>query len=109
MEIIFKKNYRPLDMDGDGKFNCNNQGKNWAAYHCVDLKDIHIIHKLLNIVVVNKDVDFDTLYEKMEEHYKSKTVKSRCYIMKDEQRIEVIVKGVFPKFYIEKDNNQPKK
>jgi hypothetical protein len=102
MEITFKKTYRKLDMDGSGEFDCNNKGSNWTAYHCVDLKDSAIIHQLLNIVCTNRDVEFDTLYEKLKEHYKNKTVKSRCDIIKDEQRIEVIVKGVFPRFYIQK-------
>lgn len=91
MVITYNKTYREAAV-----------GKGWKLYSCVSFKDSSIINILYNIVLKNTDVSFDQIYTSLKENYKHKTAKSRCEISHNNGRIEVTVKGVFPKFYIEK-------
>lgn len=95
MEITFTKTYNKVTY-----------GNGWILYSDVQLKDSKIIWILYHIVIKNTQVTFDEIYPSLKENYNNKTVKSRCDITKDENRIEVTVKGVFPRFYIEKQQTQ---
>lgn len=92
MIITYEKSYRP-ELDGNG----------WKLYSDVTFKDSAIIYRLYSVAVNNEKLSFDDLYERLREEYRNKTFKSRCEITKDNDRIEVIVKGVFPRFYIQKE------
>lgn len=91
MTITFEKKYRE-----------STKGVDWQLYSAVSLKDTVIIHTLEQIVINNPQVTFDEIHTSLVSNYKHRTAKSRCDINKDGDRIEVIVKGVFPKFYIVK-------
>lgn len=93
MIITYNKTYRE-----------SVQGIDWQLFSCVSFKDSLIISELEGAVIQNSDTPFDELYNKLKGVYKNRTVKSRCDISKDETRIEVTVKGVFPRFYIEKND-----
>jgi hypothetical protein len=94
MIITYNKTYREAST-----------GNGWKLYSCVSLKDSVIINILYNIVLKNTTASFDEIYTSLKENYKHKIAKSRCGITKDNGIIEVTVKGVFPKFYIEKEPN----
>lgn len=79
------------------------EGINWTLYQDIKLKDSLIIWKLFNFVKSNKEMLFEDLYAAVKFEYQTKTVKSRCVIEKDGQNINILVKGVFPRFYIQKN------
>lgn len=92
MIITYQKTYRE-----------SVKGIDWQLFSCTSiLKDTVIIHTLEKIVINNPQLTFEEMFTSLKENYKHKTCKSRCDIYKDDKRIEVIVKGVFPKFYIQK-------
>lgn len=89
MIITYNKNYRiPLST------------KHWILYSDMNMKDSLIVWALYNLVVKSKELTFEELYVVIKERYKNKSEKSRCEIYKDENTIEIITKGTFPKFYI---------
>lgn len=92
MEIVYNKSYRK---------SC--KGINWTLYEDVEIKDSLIIFHLFNFVKTNEEMLFDDLHEALKLEYKNKTVKSRCVIEKDSNNINILVKGVFPRFYVQKN------
>jgi len=78
----------------------SRKGIDWILYQDLKFKDSLIIWNLFNFVKANTGMTFDNLYESLKIQYKNKTVKSRCVIECDENRIEILTKGTFPRFYI---------
>jgi len=74
---------------------------NWILYSDVGIKDSLIISQLLNVVKQNLNTPFEDLYSLLKESYKNKTVRSSCSIYQTTNRIEIINRGIFPRFYIE--------
>lgn len=91
MEVTYTKHYRIIE-DAPGL----------KIYSDVDFKDSLIVWQLLNIARKEKDKPTEEIYDILKEHYKNKTVRSSCHIIKNGGDIEILTKGVFPRFYIEK-------
>lgn len=89
MKTTYEKGYR-IDLEGNG----------WTLYSITNHKDSLIVHALESIVYMCKEDSFEQVYEKLEERYKNRTEKSRCYLYKDEDQIYVTTKGIFPRFYV---------
>lgn len=82
------------------------KGNEWEFFSDVNLlKDSNIVHQLESVVLINLHLSFDEIHSKLKEEYKNKTVRSKCVIYKSDDIIEVIVKGVFPRFYIKKNRS----
>lgn len=91
MTITYEKNYRKK-CDGNG----------WSLMSDVGRKDSLIVHQLEKCVSDNWQMPFEDMYELLKDFYKNRDVRSSCSIYEDENNIEVITKGVFPRFYIQK-------
>ena len=94
MVVTYNKTYRQA-----------KKGNGWELFTDVSFKDSNIVWQLESVVLANLHLPFDEIYLKLREEYKSKKVKSRCVIDKIDNRIEVIVRGVFPRFYIKKTSS----
>ena len=88
----------------DKSYRKSTEGNGWTMFSDVKMKDSLIVHALESLVHKNAELTFDELYDKLKERYKNKTEKSYCDIYKDENQIDVTVRGVFPRFYILKGN-----
>lgn len=80
------------------------KGNGWTCYSDTKMKDSLIVHALEGVVAENKDKTFDEIYDLLKDRYDNKTEKSRCSIYKEDNTIDVTVRGVFPRFYILKDD-----
>ena len=94
MVVTYNKTYRPA-----------KEGNGWELFSDVSFKDSLIVWQLESVVLRNLHLSFDGMYLKLKEEYKTKTVRSRCVIDKNDDSIEVIVSGVFPRFYIKKKSS----
>lgn len=90
MIVTYNKTYREVVM-----------GIDWTLFSDTKLhKDSLIVHDLENFVKTHQSTPFILLYDMMKWEYKHKKVKSRCDIQLEDNKIEVTVRGVFPRFYI---------
>lgn len=93
MMITYEKGYR-----------FNAAGNGWALYSDDKKNETLIVHQLRQFVLTNQMLTFDELYKGLKKQYRNKTVRSNCSIDICGERIEVTVRGVFPRFYITKTN-----
>ena len=87
----------------DKTYKVAGTGINWKLYSDVGFKDSLIVHQLLSFVKENPMIGFSKIAGELRKQYQNKKVRSRCSIVGNSDRIEIIVKGVFPRFYIERN------
>ena len=91
MIISYNKNYRP-----------KGEGPDWELFSDVGFKDTLIISKLESIALEHKDKSFDDVVAILRGYYKNKTERSSARLISYKGGFEVIKRGVFPRFYIQK-------
>lgn len=89
MQITYEKNYRK---------KCS--GEDWDLMSDVGRKDSLIVYQLEKVAEKHTHLSFDEMAGLLRDYYKNRDVRSRCDIYEVDGRVEVVVKGVFPRFYI---------
>ena len=92
MRVNYTAKYTPGPVAKSGE---------WKAFRRYKHNDTLIIDHLWKVVKESTDLTFEDLYRKIKEAYRTTAIRSICSISTPTpDDIEVIVKGVFPKFYI---------
>lgn len=91
MTITYEKNYQK---------KC--EGNGWVLASVTSMNDSLIIRQLEKCAIDNTHIPFEDMYELLRDFYKNRDVRSSCSIYELGDRIEVIVRGVFPRFFITK-------
>ena len=78
-------------------------GNGWEASRWHKHSDSLIIDQLWNTIHNNKHLDFRKVQKAVNYHYKNKTVRSRAFFELNGDTFDIVVKGVFPKIRIFKD------
>lgn len=76
------------------------EGKGWKMYSDIAFKDCLIVYELHGHCLENPELSFEELHESLKEYYAKKKVRSCCRISKTDDRIEILKRGGFPRFYI---------
>ena len=80
------------------------KGPDWVMHSCHTFKSTKIIFELVAVVHSLQSQPFEKIGPLLKEAYKNRKAKSRCDIMVEKETIEVTVRGVFPVFYINRQN-----
>ena len=92
----------------DKKYQQTISGPDWKLYTDVNSKDSLIVHNLLKIAKTQEKTPFNRMYAILHAAYEHKTVRSSCDIsyVPETGRLEITTKGVFPRFYILKTEEE---
>lgn len=85
-----------------GQADWTIEGYDFTAHRWLKSKDTAIIDILWKVIKDNSETNFTNLSSLLREAYKNKTVRSKVNLSYDENRFEVIRKGVFPSIMIYK-------
>tara|TARA_R100000781_G_scaffold109216_1_gene74091 strand:+ start:6108 stop:6581 length:474 start_codon:yes stop_codon:yes gene_type:complete len=95
MKISYEKNYRK-----------SINGVDWVLFSATGLKESLVVQELEYFVQTHPKIPFSELGERIKEVYRNTEHKSRCSIYVDDNQIDITVKGVFPRFYVLKNQEK---
>lgn len=85
-----------------GQADWTIEGFDFTAHRWLKNKDTAIIDTLWKVIRDNSETNFSNLSSLLREAYQNKIVRSKADLNYDENRFEVIRKGVFPSIMIYK-------
>lgn len=95
MKISYEKNYRK-------KIN----GVDWILYSVTGFKESLVVQELEYFVMTHPKIPFSELGERIKEEYRNTKARSRCDVYVGDTQIDITVKGVFPRFYVLKNQEK---